>query len=163
MLLGLLKQSKIIYLKNCQILKAGVGAVNDSDVLLAQGSKAEISTFNVKLSGKVKKLAETEKVKITTYNVIYELLEDIEKKALKVIEPTIDEKILGRAEILERFEMKENVAGCKVIEGEIKRGDRIAQLVIQKIYFPNFNVVQSLNNTKRGEGGFGHSGIKTLK
>jgi len=45
----------------------------------------------------------------------------------------------------------------------IKRGDRIAQLVIQKIYFPNFNVVQSLNNTKRGEGGFGHSGIKTLK
>jgi len=111
--------------ENCQILKAGVGAVNDSDVLLAQGSKAEISTFNVKLSGKVKKLAETEKVKITTYNVIYELLEDIEKKALKVIEPTIDEKILGRAEILERFEMKENVAGCKVIEGEIKRGDRI--------------------------------------
>jgi len=41
----------------------------------------------------------------------------------------------------------------------IQRGDRIAQLVIQKIYFPNFNVVQSLNNTKRGEGGFGHSGL----
>jgi len=45
----------------------------------------------------------------------------------------------------------------------IQRGDRIAQLVIQKIFFPNFKVVQSLNNTKRGEGGFGHSGIKTLK
>ena len=45
----------------------------------------------------------------------------------------------------------------------IQRGDRIAQLVIQKIFFPNFKVVQSLNNTKRGEGGFGHSGTKTLK
>lgn len=48
-------------------------------------------------------------------------------------------------------------------EFSIQRGDRIAQLVIQKIYFPNFKVVQSLNNTKRGEGGFGHSGVKTLK
>ena len=48
-------------------------------------------------------------------------------------------------------------------EFSIQRGDRIAQLVIQKIYFPNFKVVQSLNNTKRGEGGFGHSGLKTLK
>ena len=48
-------------------------------------------------------------------------------------------------------------------EFSIQRGDRIAQLVIQKIYFLNFKVVQSLNNTKRGEGGFGHSGVKTLK
>ena len=111
--------------ENCQILKAEVGAVNDSDVLLAEGSKAEISAFNVKVSGKVKKLAETEKVKITTHNIIYELLEDVEKKALKIIEPTIDEKVLGKAEILERFEMKKNIAGCKVIEGEVKKDDRI--------------------------------------
>lgn len=43
----------------------------------------------------------------------------------------------------------------------IQRGDRIAQLVIQKIFFPNFELVDTLNKTKRGEGGFGHSGIKT--
>ena len=43
----------------------------------------------------------------------------------------------------------------------IQRGDRIAQLVIQKVFFPNFKLVKTLNNTKRGEGGFGHSGIKT--
>lgn len=43
----------------------------------------------------------------------------------------------------------------------IHRGDRIAQLIIQKIFYPNFKVVQSLNDTKRGEGGFGHSGIET--
>jgi len=122
---GTLEAIKNNLSENCQVLKTGVGVVNDSDVLLAGGSKAEISAFNVKVPGKVKKLAETEKVKITTYNVIYELLEDVEKKALKIIEPTIDEKILGRAEILERFEMKENVAGCKVIEGEIKKGDKI--------------------------------------
>ena len=45
----------------------------------------------------------------------------------------------------------------------IHRGDRIAQLVIQKIFFPNFKLVKTLNKTKRGEGGFGHSGIKNLK
>jgi len=44
---------------------------------------------------------------------------------------------------------------------KIQRGDRIAQLVIQKIFFPNFKIVESLNKTKRGEGGFGHSGIGT--
>jgi dUTP pyrophosphatase len=43
----------------------------------------------------------------------------------------------------------------------IQRGDRIAQLVIQKIFFPNFKIVETLNKTKRGEGGFGHSGIGT--
>ena len=48
-------------------------------------------------------------------------------------------------------------------EFSIKRGDRIAQLVIQKVYFPKFKTVQSLNKTKRGEGGFGHSGIKLKK
>ena len=45
----------------------------------------------------------------------------------------------------------------------IQRGDRIAQLVIQKIFFPDLKLVKTLNNTKRGEGGFGHSGIKTSK
>lgn len=45
----------------------------------------------------------------------------------------------------------------------IQRGDRIAQLVIQKVFFPNFKTVQALNKTKRGEGGFGHSGIKNSK
>ena len=45
----------------------------------------------------------------------------------------------------------------------IHRGDRIAQLVIQKVFFPNFKMVKTLNKTKRGEGGFGHSGIKNLK
>lgn len=45
----------------------------------------------------------------------------------------------------------------------IQRGDRIAQLIIQKVFFPDFKLVKTLNNTKRGEGGFGHSGIKTSK
>jgi len=46
---------------------------------------------------------------------------------------------------------------------KIRRGDRIAQLVIQKIFFPNFKIVETLDKTKRGEGGFGHSGISTTK
>jgi len=119
--------------ENCQVLKAEVGEVNDSDVLLAESSKAGIIAFNVKIPREVKKLAETEKARIDSYNIIYELLEDVEKRALRMIEPTIDEKILGKAEILARFEMKENVAGCKVLEGEIKKDDKLHLLREKKI------------------------------
>ncbi len=131
--LGSLEAIKGSLPENCQVLKAEVGEVNDSDVLLAESSKAGIIAFNVKIPREVKKLAETEKVKIDSYNIIYELLEDVEKRALRMIEPTIDEKILGKAEILARFEMKENVAGCKVLEGEIKKDDKLHLLREKKI------------------------------
>jgi len=131
--LGSLEAIKGSLPENCQVLKAEVGEVNDSDVLLAESSKAGIIAFNVKIPREVKKLAETEKVRIDSYNIIYELLEDVEKRALRMIEPTIDEKILGKAEILARFEMKENVAGCKVLEGEIKKDDKLHLLREKKI------------------------------
>jgi len=131
--LGSLEAIKGSLPENCQVLKAEVGEVNDSDVLLAESSKAGIIAFNVKIPREVKKLAETEKARIDSYNIIYELLEDVEKRALRMIEPTIDEKILGKAEILARFEMKENVAGCKVLEGEIKKGDKLHLLRDKKI------------------------------
>ena len=111
--------------EGCQIIKAEVGEVNDSDILLADTSSAEVIAFNVKVSPQIKKLAETEKVKISSYQVIYELLEEVEKKVLKIMEPTIDEEILGRAEIIAEFVMKEKIAGCRVIEGEIKKSDQI--------------------------------------
>ncbi len=109
---------------DCQIIKAEVGEVNDSDVLLADTSLAEVITFNVKVSNQIKKLAETEKVRISSYQVIYELLEEVEKKVLKIMEPTIDEEVLGKAEILAEFSGKEKIAGCRVMEGEIKKNDQ---------------------------------------
>ncbi len=123
--LGTLEAIKNNLPENCQLLKAGVGEVNESDVLLAASSSAEVIAFNVKVPTQVKKLAVAEKVKVSTFQVIYELLEEVGKKVLKILEPTIDEEILGKAEILARFEMKENVAGCKVLEGQIKKDDKI--------------------------------------
>lgn len=101
---------------------SGVGNINESDVLLAKTSGVEIIGFNIKASGAVEKLAETEGVEIKTYNIIYELLEDLEKKVLKLLEPTIDEEILGQAKIIAEFIVKnQRVAGCRVEEGEIER------------------------------------------
>lgn len=118
---------------DCQVIKAEVGEVNDSDILLADTSLAEVITFNVKVSNQIKKLAESEKVKISSYKIIYELLEEVEKKVLKVMEPTIDEEVLGKAEILAEFSGKEKIAGCRVLEGEIKKNDQCHLLRSLKI------------------------------
>ncbi|MCX6724690.1 MAG: translation initiation factor IF-2 [Candidatus Shapirobacteria bacterium] len=112
---GTLEAIKNNLSEGCQIIKAEVGEVNDSDVLLADTSLAEVIAFNVKVSPQIKKLAESEKVK----------MEDVERKVLKIMEPTIDEEILGKAEILAEFPGKEKIAGCRVIEGEIKKSDKI--------------------------------------
>jgi translation initiation factor IF-2 len=123
---GTLEAIKASLPKDLQIINAEVGEVNESDVLLASATGAQIIAFNVKISPRVKELAEAEKVKITPYKVIYELLEDIEKKVLKAIEPTADEVILGKAEIIAEFEIKkERIAGCRMIEGEIKKVDKL--------------------------------------
>ncbi len=108
--------------KEVTIISDGMGDVSESDVLLAQPSGAEIIGFNVKISKSVVELAESEKVKTTVFQVIYELLEEIDKKVLRLIEPTIDEEVLGTAEIIAEFEIdKERIAGCRVKEGEINR------------------------------------------
>ena len=122
---GSLEALKTNLPQDCQLMKAEVGEVNDSDVLLAATNQAEIIAFNVKVSNAIKKLAETEKVKISSYQVIYELLEDLEKKILQFLSPTIEEQVLGKAEILAEFKMKQRVAGCVVLEGEIKKEDQI--------------------------------------
>lgn len=122
---GSLEALKTNLPEGCQLMKAEVGEVNDSDVLSAATNQAEIIAFNVKISNAIKKLAETEKVKISSFQVIYELLEDLEKKILKSLSPTIDEQVLGKAEVLAEFKMKDRVAGCVVLEGEIKKDDQI--------------------------------------
>jgi len=122
---GSLEALKTNLPQDCQLMKAEVGEVNDSDVLLAATNQAEIIAFNVKVSNAIKKLAETEKVKISSYQVIYELLEDLEKKILQFLSPTIEEQVLGKAEILAEFKMKQRVAGCVVLEGEIKKDAQI--------------------------------------
>ena len=122
---GTLEALKANLPEDCQIIKAEVGEINDSDVLLAATSQAEIFGFNVRAKASIKKLAAAEKVKINIYQVIYELLDDLEKKILKIFSPLIEEQILGKAEIIAEFKMKEKVAGCRVIEGELKKNDKL--------------------------------------
>jgi len=120
--------------ENLEVIASQTGEVNESDVLLASTTGAEIIGFRVKVPKRIEKLAETEKVKIKTYPLIYELLEAVEETVLKLLEPTIDEEILGQAKIVAEFEIKkQRIAGCQVLEGKIekkaplhlKRGDKI--------------------------------------
>lgn len=116
------------------VMEKGVGEVVESDILLAKTLGAEIYSFNLPLSSSTKKLAETENVKIRNFNIVYDLIGEIEERILKILEPTIDRKILGKAEILAIFEMKgEVIVGARVVEGKInknfpvcvQRGDKI--------------------------------------
>lgn len=105
-----------------EIVGSGIGEVNESDVLLASATEAKIYAFNTAVTPSATKLAEAEKVTIKTFNVIYKLFEDLEKQVLKILEPTIDEEVVGEAVIIAQFEIHgERIAGCKVKTGEIKK------------------------------------------
>lgn len=112
--------------ESVELIDSGVGEVSENDVEYAKTSGASIMAFRVKVAKRTKEIAKTANVKIKTYDVIYHLIEDLQKQMLKLIEPTIDEVVLGEAEIMQIFEMKgEKIAGCKVKTGEIKKNDLI--------------------------------------
>ena len=104
-----------------KILLSDIGMVTETDVTLAKASNAVIIAFNVKPSKEAKKRAEQEKISISSYNIIYEVLDFIKAKMSGLLSPNIDETIIGSAEILEIFKVSKvgKVAGSKVVEGEI--------------------------------------------
>ncbi len=104
-----------------KILLSDIGMVTETDVTLAKASKAVIIAFNVKPSKEAKKRAEQEKISISNFNIIYEVLDFIKSKMSGLLTPEVDEKIIGTAEILEIFKVSKvgKVAGTKVTEGEI--------------------------------------------
>ncbi len=103
------------------IILADIGMVTETDVTLAKASNAVLIAFNVKPSKEAKKLAENEKIKISSYNIIYEVLDYIKQKMSGLLTPDVQEKIEGSAQVLEIFKVSGagKVAGLKVIEGEI--------------------------------------------
>ena len=108
------------------LVAAGIGITTENDVLLAQLVKAKIFTFRVKTSPGVAKLAESEKVEIKNYNLIYQFLEDLKKETLSVSTAQNKEKILGKAEILAEFLVEgKRIAGGRVLEGKFTQGDKI--------------------------------------
>ncbi len=104
-----------------KIILADIGMVTETDVTLAKASKAVLVAFNVKPSKEAKKLAENDNIKISTFNIIYEVLDFIKKKMSRLLTPDLEEKISGTAQILEIFKVSGagKVAGSKVTEGEI--------------------------------------------
>lgn len=109
-----------------ELIGQGVGNINESDVLLAQSTGARILAFRVKVSSQAEFLAEKEGVLIKSYQLIHELLDDIAQQILKLLEPTIDEQVLGEASILQVFTVKGGlVAGTQVNSGKLTVGDQV--------------------------------------
>jgi translation initiation factor IF-2 len=108
------------------ILYAETGNIGESDVMLASASKAILIGFNVSVDANSRRLAETEGISIRLYEIIYRLTEDLEKALKGMLAPTFREVSLGRAEVLAVFTVSKigNVAGCKVLQGEIRRNGR---------------------------------------
>ncbi len=104
-----------------KIILADIGMVTETDVTLAKASNAVLIAFNVKPSKEAKKLAENEKIKISSYNIIYEVLDYIKQKMSGLLTPDVQETIIGSAQILEIFKVSGagKVAGSKITEGEI--------------------------------------------
>jgi translation initiation factor IF-2 len=109
-----------------QVIYAGVGPISDNDIFLASAAKATIYAFGVPTPSHIGKLADNQKVKIISSKIIYEILEDIEAKVLKMLEPTIDEEILGEAIIKAEFKIdKVRIAGTSITKGVFSKGDSI--------------------------------------
>ena len=104
-----------------KILLSDIGMVTETDVTLAKASNAVVIAFNVKPSKEAKKRAAQEKLSISSFNIIYEVLDFIKGKMGGLLSPDVEEKIIGSAEILEIFKVSKvgKVAGSKVVEGEI--------------------------------------------
>ncbi|HEX5034753.1 MAG TPA: translation initiation factor IF-2, partial [bacterium] len=112
------------------VIHVGVGGITESDVMLASASDAVIIGFNVRPDTKAREVAEQEGVEIKVYQVIYDAVEDVKKAMEGLLEPTIKEKYLGRAEIREVFNISKvgNVAGCYVVDGKIQRNSNVRLL-----------------------------------
>ena len=108
------------------VVHKGVGQITESDVLLATASDAVIIGFNVRPALQASKLADHEGVEIKTYSIIYDAIDEVKSAMEGMLEPKIQEKILGILEVKETYKFdKISVAGCMVIEGKIARNNRV--------------------------------------
>lgn len=109
-----------------KIISSGVGPVSDTDVFLAQSTPAQIFAFNVPVPKNVRSLAENNQVTIFESKIIYQIIENIQAQVLKLLEPTIDETILGEGKIVAEFKIdKVRIAGVQCTKGELSQGSLI--------------------------------------
>lgn len=112
------------------IIHGGVGAISESDIMLAQTASAIVIGFNVRPETKAKQLAEKENVDIRLYRIIYDVIDDVEKAMKGMLEPKFKEVQLGQAEVRETFKISGVgvVAGCYVINGKVARNAKVRLL-----------------------------------
>ena len=123
---GTLEALQNSFSSEVKVINCGVGAVTDSDVFLASSTGATIYAFNSKVPKTVETLAKNEGVIIFCSKIIYEIIEDIQGRVLRLMEPTIDETVLGEAAVVAEFAInKVRIAGIKCTKGELTKGDFI--------------------------------------
>ncbi len=110
-----------------KVIHSAAGAINESDVMLADSANAIIIGFNVRPDTKAKKLAETSKVDVRSYRIIYELLDDMEAALKGMLAPKLKEVLTGKCEVRQTFNITGvgTIAGCYVIDGKIVRGGKL--------------------------------------
>ena len=132
-----------------RVLHAAVGGITDSDVLLADASKAIIIGFNVIPSGKARNLAESKGVEIRSYQVIYEIMDDVRKAAEGLLAPELRQEILGHAEVRRVFKVSKvgTIAGCYVTDGTIER-NALIRVTRNGVVIENDRVLEQLKRFK---------------
>jgi len=113
-----------------RVLDAAVGAITESDVTLAKASSALIIGFNVRANAQAREMSKRDAVEVRYYSIIYNVIDDIKQALSGMLAPTLREKFLGNALILQVFNITKvgKVAGCKVSEGVVKRGAKVRLL-----------------------------------
>ena len=110
-----------------RVLQAGVGGITESDVVLAEASKAVIIGFNVRALKEARTAAEQAGIEIRYYNIIYNLVDDVKAAMSGMLDPTLREDMLGNALILEIFNISKvgKIAGCRITDGKVERGAHV--------------------------------------
>ena len=110
-----------------KVIHSGAGAINESDVMLAESSKAIILGFNVRPDSKAKSTAERSKVDVRSYRIIYDLLDDMEAALNGMLTPKYQDVYIGKCEVRQTFKITGvgTIAGCYVLDGKIIRGGKL--------------------------------------
>ncbi len=120
--LGELSSEKV----KVSVVHSGVGAITESDVMLASASHAIVIGFGVRPTGGAVKTSKSERIEIRTYNVIYDVIDEVKAAMAGLLKPELIERVLGKAEIRQVFSVaKGKIAGCFVSEGKIQRSAKV--------------------------------------
>jgi len=119
------------------VLHAEAGNISENDVMLASASQAIVLGFNVSAESPAKKLAEAEGISLRVYDIIYRLIEDVEKAVKGMLEPEKKEVVVGTAEVLQIFKISKvgTIAGCRVTRGEIRRNAQLRVMRNDEVLF----------------------------